>query len=479
MRRWLAAGRLAAQVLSWVITILVIRLLTPADYGLVAMVATVGALIGLVAEFGFSAALIQAREVSREQSASVFGAAIAFGLLSSLTMAALAFVAANFYGEPRLQVIIPVTAVNFSIVAFATLPDAQLRRDLRFKEISIIDFLSALVGGLATLVLAFLGKGVWALVCGPLVTSTARVVSLHIITPDRILPSFRPGKAFQLIRFGGQITIARFGNYLITQSDILIAGRFLGKDAVGYYSVALDLAMLPLSKIMNIVNQAALPTLAKLGRESSDDKTSKMLDALRRVGYVIFPGVWGIAAISPWLISGFLGEKWTSAILPLQIICAILPIRMVSILCSTANTSFGRGDIELRNGITSMIVYPLAFFIGAQYGVVGLASSWCAASPLALLINLFRSRKVLGFGHVEICKALFRPALYGGVMVVLVHGTGRLLMADFSSHLATILLALEGAVIYLATLWFCDRKASLDLLSIFLPKLKFKGSGSA
>ncbi|MCL2656171.1 MAG: lipopolysaccharide biosynthesis protein [Betaproteobacteria bacterium] len=470
--RWLAAGRLAAQTLSWAITILVIRLLTPADYGLAAMVSTVSTLITLVAEFGFGVALIQAREISREQSANVFGAAIVFGILSSLVMMALAPVAVTFYGEARLAHIVPVTAASFSIAALATLPDAQLRRELRFRALSFIDFISALTGGLTTLALAFQGKGVWALVYGPLAANTARVIVLHIIIPDRIMPRFQLRKAFQIIRFGGQITIARFATYLVTQSDILIAGRFLGKDAVGYYSVALDLAMLPLSKIMNIVNQAALPTLSKMDRETSDDQRPKLLDALRRVGYVIFPGIWGIAAVAPWLVPGFLGPKWASAILPLQIVCAILPIRMVSTLVSTAITSFGRADIELRNGLTAMFIFPLAFFAGVHFGVVGLAGAWCIALPLNLFITLFRSKKVLGFGHFEIGMALSRPAMYSGLMVILVYGTGQLFIADPLNRQAILFLVLEGAAIYIATLWFGDRKASLDLLTLFLPKFK-------
>jgi O-antigen/teichoic acid export membrane protein len=470
--RWLAAGRLAAQVVSWVITILVIRLLTPADYGLAAMVSTVISLISMIAEFGFGTAIVQANEISKEESASVFGAAIVFGALSSIVVAILAPLAAAFYGEPRIEGITQIAACSFFISALATLPDAQLRRALRFKEISFADFLSTLVGSISTYILALAGKGVWALVVGPLIASACRLVILHVIVTDRILPSLKLGKALQLIRFGGQVAVARIAGYAVSQSDFLIAGRFLGKDALGHYSVALDLAMLPLSKIMNIVNQAALPALAKISREQHTDQQKMLLNAHRLMSYVIFPGLWGIAAVSPWLIPALLGEQWGEAVLPLQIVCLVLPLRMVSTLVSTATVSFGRADIELRDKLTSTFIFPLAFLIGTRYGVIGLACAWCVALPLTLGINLFRTRRVFNLAHCEVALALARPAAISGLMAILVYGTGWTLGTHAATWAAILLMVIEGAVAYALMLWFQDRAAMLSLLDVVSPGLR-------
>lgn len=470
--RWLAFGRLAAQVVSWAVTILVIRLLTPADYGLAAMASTVISLISLIAEFGFGTAIIQAREISREQSASVFGAAIIFGALSSLAVAILAPLAAAFYGESRLEAITQVAAATFFVSALATLPDAQLRRKLRFKALSFADFLSTLIGSLTTYAMALNGQGVWALIGGPLIASAARVAILYAILSDRVWPSFRLRKALQFIHFGGQVTVARIAGYAVTQSDFLIAGRLLGKDGLGHYSVALDLALIPLSKIMNIVNQAALPALAKMSRDGGIDQKATLLTALRLVGYAIFPGLWGIAVIAPWLVPALLGEKWTDAILPLQLICAVLPLRMVSALVSTATVSFGRADIELRDKLTTTLIFPVAFFVGAHFGVIGLAAAWCFALPITLAINLFRTKRIFGFAHSDIAAALARPAMFSGLMAIVVSGTGHLLLAQYSHWVLVALLILEGALVYAAVLWLGDKEASLHLADLLSPRLR-------
>lgn len=453
-------------MISWLITILVMRLLSPEDYGIAAMGATLIALIALISEFGFGTAVVQAKEISHEQCASVFGAALIFGLCAFSFVVLLSPLVGAFYNDERVTKVIQLSGLTFLLASLSTIPDATLRRQLNFKTLSLIDFGATLVGSAVTYTLALLDFAYWSLIVGPLAYSACRTVVLHGVVSDRVFPSLRIGLALPLIRFGGQVAIARLAGYAVTQSDIIFAGRFLGKEALGLYTVALDLALMPINKVMSIVNQIALPALAKTSRERPEAQGDELLAGLRLLAYVIFPCLWGIAAIAPWLVPALLGEKWLAAILPLQIVALALPMRVVSNFISTATVSFGRPDIEVKDKLTSAVVFPVSFLIGVQYGVIGLASAWCAALPISLLINLRRTQAAFDIGTHDVLRALFNPCLLSILMTSLIVLFGILVGPNFAQWQTMLAMVLLGATTYAALLWFTDNQQARVILRI-------------
>lgn len=434
------------------------RILSPEDYGLAAIGATLIALIALISEFGFGTAVVQAKEITREQCASVFGAALLFGLASYVLLAGLSPLAGNFFNDQRVASIIQLSGLTFVLAALSTIPDAMLRRDLNFKTLSLIDFASTIVSGLVTYLLALESFNYWSLVFGALSYSTFRTLALHSVVSDRVFPSFRIGPAIQLVKFGGQVAIARLAGYAATQSDIILAGRFLGKETLGLYTVALDLALMPLNKVMSVVNQIALPALAKTSRDQPEKQGYQLAEGLRLVAYIVFPSLWGIAAIAPWLIPELLGNKWIGAVLPLQIIAIALPIRVISNFVSTATVSFGRPDIEVKDKLTSAIIFPIAFFTGVQFGVLGLAGAWCVALPLAVVINLRRTKNAFGIGLNNIAHAVAKPVIYSLTMTVIILVIGATLKSQIAGWLIISTMIFSGATIYGSIFWINDRK---------------------
>jgi teichuronic acid exporter len=465
--RWLAVGRFAGQAVSWIVTILVMRILSPADYGLTAMGATLIALIALVSEFGFGTAVVQAKDITRQQSASVFGAAILFGIGSFALVVAMAPLIGDFYRDQRVSAIVQLAGLTFVVASLATIPDAMLRRELNFKLLALIDFSSTLIGSIVTYLLALRAFEYWALIVGPLTYTVCRTILLHLVVRDRVFPSFRISPAFQLIKFGGQVAGARLAGYAVTQSDIVFAGRFLGKDALGYYTVALDLALMPINKIMSIVNQVALPALARTAREHPEARGTELLAGLQLLAYVIFPCLMGMAAIAPWLIPALLGEKWAPAVLPLQIVALALPLRVVANFVSTATVSFGRPDIDVKDKLTSAVVFPCCFFVGVQYGVVELSIAWLLAVPLSLLINLHRTRKALSIGFRSILQAILKPALLSGMLGISLLIAGRSLTGNVAEWIIVGILIALGVAIYSMAFWYFDKQRMQMILKIF------------
>jgi O-antigen/teichoic acid export membrane protein len=313
---------------------------------------------------------------------------------------------------------------------------------------------------LATLVLAILDAGVWALVLGNLTGGILRT-ALFVVQGTCVCPSFAFWGIGHHLRFGGAVTAARMLWQVAHQADVLIAGRFLTEGAVGLYSVSLQLATLPMQRAMSIVNQVAFPAMARL-QDDAARLHERLLEAIRMLGFTAIPVLWGISAVAPEFVDGVLGDKWHAAILLLQVLSLVSPLRMLAALLATALAAVGRANLELRNTVVSSVVLPIAFLIGVHWHLDGLALSWLAAMPIVLAINLPRTTRALGLSAMQIVSALRAPLLAGGAMYGAVVGV-RFLLAGQDEFLRLPLLIAVGAAVYLAAVSLLDRSVWTDV----------------
>lgn len=464
--RWVAAGRLSSQVISWLGTLFVMRTLLPQDYGLAALCFSVTAIVAIIAEFGMGASVIQAKTLSEPQLRSIFGASIVFSFGCALLLILAAPLAAWFFRAPEATNLIRAMALSFVIGPFCTIPDAMLRRDLKFRGLSIVDFGCAILTSLATVWMAWQGWGAWAIVLGPIAGSIARVFFINYLAPQRLWPSFDLRPAMSMLDFGLKVASSRLVGTVFGQSDVLIAGRFLSKPALGEYSVAMTLAMLPVSKAMSIINQVAYPTIAKINRES-DDMQAVLLGGLRLFGYALIPLLWGMAAVANWLIPALIGPNWENAVLPLQIVCIALPIRMISVLLSSVLHGLGHAGMEIKCTMTGVVLLPICFLAGAPFGAVGLASAWLVGLPLMVAINVQRAKSVLGFGQLKVLRALSKPVALSACMSAVVLALGHAMAPHVAVWIVLAAIIPTGAITYLGLLWALDRSNASKLLAFF------------
>ncbi len=462
--RWVALGKLSTQLITWSMTFFVLRLLDPADYGVVALSSAITILFGIIAEFGLGAAIVQAKNISRVQLGSLFG----YGLLINLAIVVLLLLFApqvkHLYSDERLPLVIQVASLQFVFSAFSLLPDGKMRRQMRFSLMAKIEFSMGIFTGLCTLVMAYLGYGYWALVISPLAGSFLRMLILNLTSGEWIAPRLSVQQTSGLLKFGGFVLLARIASQLMSQSDVLIAGVFLSKEAMGVYSVAMQLATMPVSKVMMVINQVAYPELSRMNRDEGI-KTAIILSGGRLISYILFPILWGLAAVAPFVVPLLIGEKWSAAILPLQLVCLALPFRAVSTMLSTGVSAAGRSDIELWNALTGAIIFPGLFYFGAQYGVVGLAWAWLVGTPLLVVINMIRSGPVLGITIPDVLSSLWRPMVCAGLMygvIFMLHEFG-VLQPNNWIHLAMAILI--GTTLYVTIFWRLDSKALSSLLA--------------
>jgi teichuronic acid exporter len=458
--KWSAISKVVGQLVSWAVTVLVMRLLSPDDYGLMAISAVIISIFTSIAELGLGASIVQSQAISRVELEKVAGALLALNLGLGLLVSIAAPLAGTLFNDSRVTDVVRVSALHFLFNAVATVPRSMACREMRFKWLAFVDLASGLVTSLITLALALWGAGVWALVLGILLGAACQT-ALLLACGGAAWPKFALQGIGHHLSFGGKMTVARMAWQIGYQADVLIAGRFLTKEAVGIYSVSLQLATLPMDKVIGILNQVAFPTVARM-QDDLPRLRARLLDASRLLGFVAVPVLWGISAVSPEFVTLALGERWLGAIFPLQVITLVIPVRMLSVVFTTSVSALGRADIVLRNMLVNCAWLPIAFLAGVHWGVEGLALSWVVAHPVLFYENFRGMSRVLGIRLREVGTAVYGPIAAGVAMYGAVWGARLALDAVPEIYRFMALIAV-GAVIYLSVAALLDRRIWVDV----------------
>jgi O-antigen/teichoic acid export membrane protein len=466
--KWTAGAKFSGQLITWAITIFVMRLLAPSDYGLLAMASVLMALLGMFAEAGLGPALIQQAEVSQQKLRQAFGMILLVNLVLFGFLNLLAPLAAQFYSEARLVDIVRVLSIQFLLGPLCVIPDVLLQRKLEFKTRSLIEFGAAVLTSVATLLMALAGFGIWSLVLGNLAGISMRMVALNVAAPFFVFPSFSASGMRQVLAFGGQVTASRFLWFFYTQADTVIVGRLLGEHILGMYSVAMHLATLPVQRVSAILNSVVFPAVSRFQHEK-ELIASQLLKAFKLIGFIAFPVLWGMSSVAPELIAVLLGPGWSEAGLPFLVLTLVMPFRALAGFLPTVTDAVGRPDVGLRNVILGCLIMPLAFFAGAHWGMVGVSLAWVCVYPFVLFINMKRMLAVVGLSVSTVLRQLALPigcaaGMYASVWIV------RMLFKK--SHGDAVLLAGEiaaGAMAYVLFTLMVNRTMLGEIKLILRP----------
>jgi teichuronic acid exporter len=460
--KWISLAKLVGQVISWGLTLVVLRFLLPADYGLMAIVSMIITVLASIAELGLGASLVQAPQLGRDDLGTVTGAVIVLDLCMGVLVAMLAPLAAWFYGEPRLMLLIQVAALHFLFSAIGTVPQAMAHRDMNFRWLVLTDLAAVVTGGLATLALAWHGYGVWALLLGSLLQNLIRTALL--LCKGMPKPIFRSQGLRQHVTFGGMFTMTRLVTQMVYQSDIFIAGYLLSQQAMGLYSVSLHLATLPMQKIMGVINQVTLPAVAKL-QHDRERLRRRMIEATRMLTVFSLPVLWGLSAVAPEFVATIMGPKWVGAVFPLQTVCLVIPLRMLNAVYTTAAVGVGNMQVNVINAVASAIVLPATFYIGVQWGVNGLAFAWIIAVPFVFFFLLPRILRIFDMTFIDLVACLRAPVVAGAIMYAAV-GLCRLAGEGLAPAMRLMVLVALGAGAYVGAMLLLDRRIVPDVLRV-------------
>lgn len=460
--RWSATAKLTGSLLSWAMTIIVLRLLSPSDYGVLAMAIILPSVLYLLNDLGLDVVLVQRQVSDPGLGRQVFGVVIVLNLLCAGILVAGAPLVAAFFDEAAVIPVMRLLSLQFVMFMFDTLPRAKLEQRLDFRGLSIITVIAVWLGGLATLILAWTGFGIWSLVWGRLVSTAATTIGLNALAPSFHWPIFSLEALRRSLSFGGFVTMERTAWQLLNDADKVIGGRLWNETVLGLYTVAQDLATMPMHRTGGLIASIGLPAFSQLqGR--LDDVRFYLLKVVRITCAVSFPIFIGLALTSSEAVALLLGPQWLASAPVLQILALIMPLRMATSLLPPVLWGLARPGVSATNVLIAAVVIPGACLIGGQWGPVGMAAAWLVGYPIVWVVTLHRAGEAIGLTVRDFLHAMKWPALATLTMVVAVTGARSLLPAVGTGPTLGVLIPV-GVLAYAGVMALLDRPSLRETL---------------
>jgi len=369
------------------ISAILARLLTPSDFGLIAMVIVFSSFVAIFSDFGLTSAIVQKKEVSDETLSSTFWISVGLGALLTIALAAFAPLIAAFYSEPRLTPLIVLLSTTFFIASFGNVQSALLTKSMNFKALAVIGICALGISGPISIFLAFSGYGVWSLAWNVVLFTFITVVLTWIYS--RWVPHFSLGLQHVkgLLGFGMNLTGFSFVNYFGRNLDNLLIGRFLGPTPLGFYNLAYNLLLFPLSNISDVVGRVMFPALSKIQHDKRIVREA-YITSNRHIAAISLPLMMWLVITAPQLVRVVFGMKWVSAIVLVQILAITAAQQSIVANAGWIYLSQGRTDVMLKVSTVATIITAISFAVGLRWGVVGVAIAYTIASySLAYPLN--------------------------------------------------------------------------------------------
>ena len=475
---WSGVSQIARLLINLGVTAILARLLTPNDFGLLAMVVVFTNFVMIFRDFGLTAALIQRKEIIEEHLSSCFWINILVGFLLTLIFVVLAPLISHFYSEVRLNRIIMILASTFFISSFGIVQGALFTREMNFKSLAIVEISAIVISGTTAIVLAFSGFGVWSLIWQQITSNLVRVFFLWIISNWKPKFMFRWQRVKELLGFGLNLTGFNFINYFNRNLDSLLIGRFLGSAPLGFYNLAYRLLLFPLGNISSVIGRVMFPSLSMI----QDDKNKvcyAYIKATRYIAVITFPLMIGLFVVAPQFIRVVFGLQWERTIFLIQILALVGLGQAIGSTVGWIYQSQGRTDIMFRWGLFSVTIVTTAFIIGLRGNIEGVTIAYAIATLILVYPNFAIPFKLIdlkvGF-FVNQFKSIFLATVgMGGIVFILRYFMETILGEnDLVILIATII---TGILSYAFLLYLLEKNLYKEALQLF-KQLKLTSPGT-
>lgn len=444
---WIGLTKILGQSISWLITIFVVRILTPEDYGLMGMAVLFTSFLQLFNEIGLGTAIVQKENITQDELSSIHWAIIAINVCIYIFVFLFSPVVSIFFSEPKLTNLMQILGISFLINAFGLTSSYMLMKNLAFKKRSQAEFFGNLLGGISTFFFAINNFGVWSLVYGYLIQESVKNVFYVLYCKINILYKFSFNNIKNMIFFGLKIALSRILWYISSNADFMVAGKYLGKTLFGYYTLAFQFASIPIDKIVTIVTQVALPSFSEIQNDLASLQRY-YLKMVNIIAYITFPLFLGLFLVADSGVILFLTEKWRPMIIPMKILCIVSCLRAVGTLNAPLVVAKGKPNILLANSLLQASVLPCAFYLGAKSGLNGLSLAWLFAYPFLYLIITFQTLHLLQVSFWRYVKEMKHGIFGTAIMVLLCTAVKNVLLLEKTNAVNFFFIVGTGMIIY-------------------------------
>lgn len=446
---WKVLENGGVQIVQFVISLILARLLGPERYGTIAILLVFIAIANVFIQSGFQTSLIQKRQVDELDYSSVFYLSLGVAALLYAVIFAGAPAVASFYHDPELKPMLRVLALMIFFGAVVSVQTAMVSRKMEFRKMCIASLLATCLSGIAGVIGAYRGLGTWALVVQQLGTQFLLMVFLWVLVGWRPAKVFSFSRVKTLFSYGWKLLCSSLLDTLYNNLYTMVIGRIYQKDVVGYYNRGNQFPQLIVNNLAASIQAVMLPAFS-----ASQEEKERMKAMVRRSivtsAFVIFPMMAGLIAVAKPLISIILTEKWLPCVPFLQIMCvgyAMWPIHIANL---QAINALGRSDIFLKLEIIKKALGLAVLAVSIPFGIYAMVWLKAATDFVGTIINAYPNKKLLDYSFVEqwkdVCPALILSVLMGAAVYGLqlfIHNNWILLIAQISG----------GVVIYGGLAW--------------------------
>jgi teichuronic acid exporter len=417
---WSSMQLFGTQGIGFMVSIILARLLLPAEFGLIAMITIFIGLGNVLINGGLSYSLIRTENPDEEDFSTVFY----FNLIGSIFIYAFIFLVAPliaaFFNQELLTLIVRVYSITFVINAFSTIQTTRLTKIMDFKTQMIVSIPSLIIGGTVGVTLAYIGYGVWSLVWSSIVQTLAATIQLWYWSKWKPLWIFNFEKFKYHFHYGIKLMFSGILDIIFVNAYTIIIGKFFAPSQVGFYNRADSLQMFPVNSLSSIVTKVSFPLFSSIQNDNLRLKTVYKR-IMQMIIFLVVPVLLFMAVLAEPLFRFLFTEKWLPAVPYFQILCfngILYPIHSYNLQILNVK---GRSDLFLKLEVVKKIFVIIVIVISFNFGIYGLLYGSVFTSIISFFINTHYSGKFLNYSAWEQTKDLLPIIMIGCVIGAIVY----------------------------------------------------------
>ncbi|WP_286028564.1 lipopolysaccharide biosynthesis protein [Ligilactobacillus agilis] len=463
---WKFNEQISSQLVTFIISIVLARILTPKDYGIVALINVFISLADVFVTSGFGSALIQKKDADDVDFSTIFYISEIFSIVVYMFLFFIAPYIADFYNNTDLTVIVRVLALKLPLSAFNAIQQAYVSKKMLFKKIFISTTVSSIISGIVGIIVAYLGYGIWALVVQYILNTIIISIALFVQLDWHPQLKFSWSSGKPLLSYGWKIVATSFIGTFFNQLRTLLLGKMYTPAELAFYNRGQKFPELVSQNIDGTISTVLFPAISEFNDDLSKVK-SMIRRSLRISTFIIMPIMFGMAATSKPIILILLTDKWISSVPYMQYLCIAGAFGTISNTNMQAISAIGRSDVLLKLELIKKPLYLILLLIGLKISVLAVAYTMLIYTLCSVLMNMSSNRKLLDYKLKEQFSDIL-PALSLSLIMFLV--VDSLTLLNLSIMIIFIIQIITGLTIYVLLAMVFKLEAWNYLLNTVLKK---------
>ena len=452
------------QISQFIITIILARALTPRDFGLVGMVVVLTNFFIYIGDLGFDKALIQKQDVTETQLSSVFwiNVILAFSITTILIILAPAI--SHLYRDHLIAPILAVISLCIVFNSFGIIQRTILTKKLDFKALAMRNVLPVIIAGIVAIFLAYSEFGVWSLVFQLLTLTLSDTIFVWIVSGWRPKFIFRISSIENLFSFSFNMMGSGIVQYMSRNADYFLIGIFLGPTALGYYTLAYKLMMIPLQFMSQAINSVIFPVFSMIKEHISKIRES-YIEMVKAIAFIIMPIMSGLFILASEFVLTLYGKEWEPAILLVRILCFVAILQSICALEEPVTLSQGKARLHFKLVLTNTLLIVLSVAVGLRWGIYGVAVAYFVQQLAWFLVIQRVMIAIISLKYKHLLLAIFKPAAISAIMIMVL-----ILFKNSFAGLGIVSILMHsfiGMFIYIFLFWIVGKEYVFILKSLY------------